>query len=662
MKKMIIGQINLTKVLLVVFFLLVFSNPSPAAQWAKIYLGTSTVPGVGSLDSATVIRQTLDGGYIVAGYTGRPDVNPAAPMIVPPLAVGDFWVLKLGAAGEVTWQKTYGGEGIDQAISIQETSDGGYIVAGWTTSFGTEQGTWILKLDRDGNIEWQKTYGGSGATTIQQTSEGGYIVLGHHSPGGETLVLKLDGDGNIQWQKAYGDTGPSSIQQTSDGAYILVGSLTGDMWVSKLDINGNIELQMAYGSPGSEWGDSIRQTADGGYIVAGGARISEASDSDVLVLKLNGDGSIAWQKSYGGPTDDWARSLERTSDGGYVVVGTIYSFGAGEDDIWALKLNDDGNIEWQMAYGTSGYEWGNSIQQTADGGYIVAGGKGFFVLKLDSHGDVPGCSIARVSDATVKDTNIIGADASATGIDTAIVPFTSSAVVVPTKARVIDLCFPAQELISAPSFPNGPSFCLTDTSYNFTTGGASSSLGHSVEYRFSWGDGTYSDWSLSADAEKSWASPGRYRVRAEARCYVDTFVESEWTEPLEVTVSSSLSDLTGQWKSLTQTCRNTRSGLKCRVSGRLRIQNVGNLNAPKSFVWFYLSDNDHYDGDGIDVYLKQVATGTVRVGKTKTKTFSYSLPLGETASGKYIIAVIDKDNTVAEANENNNYVVSERIP
>jgi len=121
-----------------------------------------------------------------------------------------------------------------------------------------------------------------------------------------------------------------------------------------------------------------------------------------------------------------------------------------------------------------------------------------------------------------------------------------------------------------------------------------------------------------------------------------------------------LPDLTGQWASLAQTCKNTRSGLKCKVSGRLNIQNVGTLNAPSCFVRFYRSTDEVYN-EGIDA-LKQVATGTIKVGKSKTKTFSYSFPLGETASGEYIIAVIDADKTVAEGNEGNNHVVFGPIP
>ena len=121
-----------------------------------------------------------------------------------------------------------------------------------------------------------------------------------------------------------------------------------------------------------------------------------------------------------------------------------------------------------------------------------------------------------------------------------------------------------------------------------------------------------------------------------------------------------LPDLTGQWTSLTQTCRNTRTGLKCKISGRLNIQNVGTLNAPSSLVRFYLSPDGVYN-EGTDA-LKQVATGAIKAAKSKTKTFNYTFPAGDTASGNYVIAVIDSDNTVAEANEDNNAIVFGPVP
>ncbi len=239
------------------------------------------------------------------------------------------------------------------------------------------------------------------------------------------------------------------------------------------------------------------------------------------------------------------------------------------------------------------------------------------------------------------------------------VDFSESVYVADMRNNRIQKFSPAngpQEIISDPNLPIGPSFGVTGAGYNFTTGDSSSTLGHPLEYRFYWGDGTYSNWSVSTSAPKSWSSPGRYTVSAKARCAVDTVVESEWSEALEVTVTVPLPDLVGQWRSLVHRCRNTKSSAKCKVNGKLNIQNVGTLNAASSNVRFYLSDDGIFD-EGVDTFLKQVSTGSVKIEKSKMKTLSCSFPVGQTASGKYIIAVIDADNTVLESNESNNYVV-----
>jgi len=218
------------------------------------------------------------------------------------------------------------------------------------------------------------------------------------------------------------------------------------------------------------------------------------------------------------------------------------------------------------------------------------------------------------------------------------------------------------ETISVPSTPRGPASTVLGVSCAYSTEGSSSSLGHQIQYLLDWGDGTYSEWAASTNASKAWLANGTYTVRAKARCAVHTSIESDWSEPLLVTATPvPLPDLTGQWTSLVQACRSTKSGLKCKISGKLSIQNVGTVNAPSSFVRFYRSDDEVYN-EGADSFLKQVATGTIKVGKSKSKTLSYSFPLRETVTGDYIIAVIDADNTVEEADEGNNYIMFGPIP
>jgi uncharacterized delta-60 repeat protein len=409
--------------------------------------------GGSGYDRAESIQQTSDGGYILAGETKSFGASS-----------GDAWVLKLDASGNAAWQKTYGGSGYEGAHSIQQTSDGGYIVAGHTHSFSAGWAdAWVLKLDSSGNAAWQKTYGDTdhdAAHSIQQTSDGGYIVAGYtHSFGAgrdDAWVLKLDASGNAAWQKTYGGSHHDvahSIQQTSDGGYIVAGYTrsfgagSDDAWVLKLDASGNAAWQKTYGGSGYDFAHSIQQTSDGGYILAGYTdSFGAGHHRDMWVLKLDTSGNAAWQKTYGGSGGDSANSIQQISDGGYIVAGNTRSFGAGNSDAWILKLDASGNAAWQKTYGGSGYDFAHSIQQTSDGGYILAGnthsfGAGYYdtwVLKLEADGVISGScpggigvdtyavaastsvsprnstATAAASYATVGDTDVVSQDSSAT--------------------------------------------------------------------------------------------------------------------------------------------------------------------------------------------------------------------------------------------------------
>jgi uncharacterized delta-60 repeat protein len=367
--------------------------------WAKTYGGEKG-------DAAYSIQQTSDGGYIVAGYTNSFGAGK-----------NDFWVLKLNARGDVVWQKAYGGADDDYAYSIQQTSDGGYIVAGSTWSFGAgENDLWVLKLDPTGKVVWQKTWGGrfrDSAISVQQTFDGGYIMAGNTSSFAadwyDLQVLKLDATGDVVWQKTYGGAHwdeADSIQETADGGYIVAGFTysfgagESDVWVLKLDARGNVVWQKTYGGRREDSASSIRQTSDGGYIVGGSTRTFDPAFGDVGLLKLDARGNVVWQRTYGGRGLDEATSIQQTSDGGYIVAGSTWSFGAGNYDVWVLKLDARGNVVWQRTYGGRGLDEATSIRQTSDGGYIVAGSTWSFgagnydvwVLKLDANGNVANCT------------------------------------------------------------------------------------------------------------------------------------------------------------------------------------------------------------------------------------------------------------------------------
>jgi len=392
------------------FFLYVTLLPAqPSIQWQKALGGTQA-------EEAESIQQTSDGGYIVVGYSASNNGN-----VLGWHGNIDFWVVKLSSTGDVQWQKMLGGAQAESAYSVQQTSDGGYIVAGYTNSnngdvsgLHGESDFWVVKLSAIGSLEWQKTLGGSNedvARSIRQTSDGGYIISGwtFSTDGDVTFnhgysdvwVVKLNEFGDIQWQKSYGGgTGNDQsrcIRQTSDGGYILTGEtdssdgdISGyhggnDIWVLKLNNSGIIEWQKALGGSGIEASYSIQQTTDGGFIVGG---LMSSNDGDITmhqglfdfwIVKLTVTGEIQWQKSLGGSDSDWGRSVWQTTDGGYVVAGETSStdgdvtLNDGGTDCWIVRLNDSGEIQWQKTFGGTKIETCRTVNQTSDGGFVVAG-------------------------------------------------------------------------------------------------------------------------------------------------------------------------------------------------------------------------------------------------------------------------------------------------
>ena len=453
----------LTEVLLVIFFLFFWLGKAFAMdgnEWARTYGGTE-------LDYAEFIQQTSDGGYIVVCRTDSFGAGSA-----------DVWVLKLDGEGSVVWQKTFGGPGYETATSIQQTSDMGYVLTSYMAAFGTppDFDLWVLKLNADGTVAWQKTYdngGSEGGVSIQETSGGGYVVIGVAGPpvadGGAVWILKLDTNGNVIWEKTYG--GPDndyarSIQQIVGGGYIVAG-ITGphdtrDVWVLKLNVDGSVAWQKTYGGADRYEAVSIHQTSDGGYIV-GGTCI--ASDADFWVMKLEGDGTVEWEKAYGGTDSDWADSLQKTSDGGYVIAGYTRSFGAGGADAWVLKLKGDGTVEWERTYGGTEDDWATSVQQTSDGGYILAGSTDLsdggssdaWVLKLDSSGNITDCPMIGTSAATVTNTVVTVTDTGVTGVDTHAVIQTGTAASADTTATEDTQCV----------YPPRPEITINPAQINF---------------------------------------------------------------------------------------------------------------------------------------------------------------------------------------------------
>ncbi len=419
-----------------------FQTLAMPSQWAMTYGGNAS-------DWAAATQWTSDGGCIVAGETSSFGVGGS-----------DFWILRLNAYGNIDWQKTYGRLYGDSADSIDQTFDefeqpDGYIVAGSTLDSDdtdAECDLWILKLDLDGAVIWQKTYDRSlceYSARIQQTTDGGYIVACRTytvSYNYDIWILKLDSEGNIEWEKTYGGTesqAPSSIQQTTDGGYIVAAGTSSfgagnyDIWILKLDSEGNVDWQKTYGGTGGDYARSIQETTDGGYVVGGSTW--SFGGWEFWVLKLDSEGNVDWQKTYGPCSTQGTAHIRQTTDGSYIVAGRTDSFGAGGSDVWVLKLNSAGNIIWQNTYGGSLWDYISSVSETTDNSYVVAGhtesyGAGsydFWLFKLDANGEIPNCGAMGESSAVVSNTFV-------SGQSTGAVPQTSSAVVVDTQVTPLD--------------------------------------------------------------------------------------------------------------------------------------------------------------------------------------------------------------------------------
>ncbi|KPJ52526.1 hypothetical protein AMJ39_07625 [candidate division TA06 bacterium DG_24] len=351
-------------------------------------------------DGSFSVAQTSDGGYIVAGRTGSFGAGG-----------NDVYLIKTDGVGDTVWTRTYGGLGWDWGYSVEETGDGGYVVAGWTESFGAGwDDVYLIKTNGAGDTVWTRTYGGAGSDygySVQGTSDGGYVIAGETDSFGagesDVYLIKTDSGGDTVWTRTYGGTGSDCgywVQGTDDGGYVVAGWTEsfgagwGDIYLIKTDGVGDTVWTRTYGGLDWEWGFSVEETGDGGYIIAGMTDSFGAGDSDVYLIKTDGVGDTVWTRTYGGLDRDWGYSVEETGDGGYIIAGATKSFGAGWEDAYLIKTNSGGDMVWTRTYGGTDTDYGYSMEGTNDGGYVVAGwtessGAGFgdvYLIKTDANG------------------------------------------------------------------------------------------------------------------------------------------------------------------------------------------------------------------------------------------------------------------------------------
>ncbi|MEO0180287.1 MAG: hypothetical protein ABIM74_00855 [candidate division WOR-3 bacterium] len=346
------------------------------------------------------VIQTTDGGYLVT----RPI----------DLGLGDgtdCLVFKMNPSGNITWAQVIQGTRFDHSHCIVQTSDNGFAIVGETYSFGDEN-LFISKFNSSGDLQWYKTFGGDGydqAHSAVLTADNGLVVAGFTSSSGagsyDFFVLKTDANGNFMWAWTYGGTNQDiahSIVQTTDGGFAVAGwtrSFTvggSDLLILRLNSNGSpIWARTFGGSSDEEPGcpTAIIQTFDGGFVITGHTQSSGVGGHDLFVLKLASDGSLSWAKTIGGVNDDDGRSIMQTQDGDLVIAGGTKSFGIGGEDFFVVKLDASGNLLGARTFGTSSDDGANCIIPTQDGDLAIMGyvDQGFLLLKVDGNGDYPGC-------------------------------------------------------------------------------------------------------------------------------------------------------------------------------------------------------------------------------------------------------------------------------
>jgi Secretion system C-terminal sorting domain len=370
---------------------------------------------------------TQDGGVIAAGYS-----DSTGGDITGNYGEYDYWIVKLDSGGFLQWQKNFGGSEADNAYKVIQTSDSGYLVAGRSNSNDSDVtgnhgffDYWIVKTDTGGNIQWQKSLGGSGwddAKSVQQTTDGGYILAGYSesSDGDATSnygfydfwIVRISSSGTLQWQKSFGGTDDDeayAIHQTYDGGFVAAGStlsndsdVTGnhgdyDYWIIKMDSLGNLEWQKTAGGSSEDIAYSVIQSPDSGYLVAG---YTLSTDGDVTgnhglydywVIKLDGGGNLLWQKCFGGTGSDYAaEDIEMTPDSGFLVIGGSNSTDGdvtgniGDYDFWLVKMDATGTLTWEKSFGGTNEDYPYEIRQFPDGDIVIGG------LSISNDSDVTG--------------------------------------------------------------------------------------------------------------------------------------------------------------------------------------------------------------------------------------------------------------------------------
>jgi hypothetical protein len=361
-------------VCLISLFISTFSfAQAPDTLWTKKYGGSND-------EGAYGVQQTAEGGYIIAGTTESFDAG-----------MDDFWLIKTNAAGDTTWTKTYGGTEYDYCYDLKLTSDGGYLLIGETYSFHPSFWfAYIIKTNSFGDTLWTSVVGEGRhyfARSGLEISGGDFIFTGRTKASGagqeDLWIVKLDANGDTVWTKTMGGNDNEqgmSIQEANGGGFIIAGITESfgagdrDVWLIRTDQSGDTIWTRTYGGTNSDYASDVKQTVDNGFIIAGATKSFGHLNNhyDAWLIKTNSNGDTSWTKTFGGSFHDGALAVQQTLDGGYILTG-YRGFDLSKTDVWLIKTDASGDTLWTATYGGIRGDYGRSVEQTNDGGYIIAG-------------------------------------------------------------------------------------------------------------------------------------------------------------------------------------------------------------------------------------------------------------------------------------------------
>ena len=373
---------------------------SPLLAWERTYGGPGT-------DYGRYVCQTRDEGFLITGYT---DSYGAGSY--------DVYLIKTNSRGDTLWTKTYGGRYWDCAYGAVQAPDGGYYVPVWTASFGpgtpSYPNPYLIRTNAQGDTLWTRFYGGlrgDGFFYGIETRDGNYVFTGYTASFGagaeDVYLVKINPQGDTLWTRTFGGYASDmgySVQQTRDGGFIIAaqtisfGAGSCDAYLIKTDPQGNAQWCRTYGGQMNDYAISVQQTSDDGYIFGGYTASFGNGAHDFFLVRTDSMGDTLWTRTYGGGLEDWGASVQQTRDGCFLFLGWTASFGLGGEDMYLVKADAQGDTLWTKTYGGTNHDRGYSIHPVVEGtacrGYVLAGytlsfGRGYndvFLIGIDESG------------------------------------------------------------------------------------------------------------------------------------------------------------------------------------------------------------------------------------------------------------------------------------